>query len=84
MTAAPTPVDLMLAAVDEFGTLPLCCSAARSDGFIEGHVTGFAAGMEAIRADLDAAAVEVVRGAVKSIDVARHRAKPYMTPGWAK
>ncbi len=81
--SAPTPVDLMLAARDEHGLLPLCCSVARSDGFIEGHVTGFAAGMEAVRADLDAAAVEVVRGAARSLDVAAARRRPYEVPGWA-
>ncbi len=77
------PPDLMLAAVDEHGLLPLCCSAARSDGFIAGVAEGHAAGMEAVRADLDAAAVEVVRGAARSLDVMAARCRPYAVPSWA-
>ncbi len=84
MNAAPAPVDLMLAAVDEFGLLPLCCSVARSDGFIAGIVEGHAAGRQEVLDNIDADAAQAARGAARSIDVMAARAKPYMTPGWAK
>ncbi len=87
MTAAPTakaatihergqlPVDLMLAAVDEHGLLPLCCSVARSDGFIVGIAEGHAAGRQEVLDGIDASVAQVIRGAVKGIDVVAARAK---------
>ncbi len=80
-TTAPEPLDMLLAARDEHGLLPLCCSVARSDGFIVGFAEGHAAGRQEVLDGIDASVAQVIRGAMKSIDVRVARAKA--DAGWS-
>lgn len=60
---------------DEHGLLPLCCSTAYLDGHIAGHFLGYRQGAESVAVAIEADVAEVVRGAIKSINVKIARAK---------
>ena len=82
-TTTPEPLDMLLAARDESGLLPPCCHTAFLDGWLVGRSEGHAAGRQEVLDGIDASVAQVIRGAVKGIDVRAARRRPYVVPAWA-
>lgn len=68
---------------DEWGNLHPGCYRTYLEGYQRGYLLGYRQSIQRIRGELDQAAAEVVRGAIKSVDVAEARSKPYTIPAWA-
>lgn len=61
--------------VDRYGLLDLGCFYMVQDAEERGFIRGFAAGLAQVQADIDLAAVQVVAGAARSIDIVAARAR---------
>ncbi len=72
--SAPYP-DMPHAQLDPSGLLAWCCWESHLAGRTAGYVEGHAAGRQEVLDGIDASVAQVIRGAVKGIDVAVARAK---------
>ncbi len=81
--SAPYP-DMPHAQLDPSGLLARCCwdshLAGRTAGYVEGHAAGRQEVLDGIEQDV----AQVIRGAIRGVDVQAARRRPYTVPGWAR